>query len=157
MTPDVYLRTAIAPALSLLPARMNTREARAMLVAIALQESDLSARRQHGGPARSHLQFEAGGLIGVLQHQSSSMYAAAFVHELDYSALTPHELHSAMEFDGVLAAGIGRLLLWTDSHGLPLETDPVDTGWAMYQRNWRPGAPHPTRWPACWAKAWAAV
>jgi hypothetical protein len=136
---------------------MNTREAQAMLVAIALQESDLNARRQRGGPARSHLQFETGGLIGVLQHPSSTMHAAALVNELDYSDLTPHQLHAAMEFDGVLAAGMGRLLLWTDARSIPSEQDGPDAGWAMYLRNWRPGKPHPERWSACWTTAWSAA
>lgn len=39
MTPQIYLRCAIAPALSLLPPALDTPPARQMLLAIGLQES----------------------------------------------------------------------------------------------------------------------
>lgn len=42
---------AIAPALALLPARMSSPSAEVMLLAIGLQESNLTHRRQIGGPA----------------------------------------------------------------------------------------------------------
>ena len=41
-------RNAIQPALALLPAKMHTRPALQMLLAIALQESDARHRRQQG-------------------------------------------------------------------------------------------------------------
>ena len=52
---------ALPAACSLLPARMDTRAARALLVAIGLQESRFEHRRQIGGPARGFFQFEAMG------------------------------------------------------------------------------------------------
>lgn len=52
MTLSEIRAAAIAPALALLPARMSSPQAEAMLLAIGLQESCLVHRRQHNGPAR---------------------------------------------------------------------------------------------------------
>ena len=67
---------AIAEGLRLLPAAMNTRKARVLMYAIALQESRFTHRRQIGGPARGFWQFERGGGVrGVMTHPSSARYA----------------------------------------------------------------------------------
>ena len=55
---DVLKNNIIPAALSLLPPKMDTPEARAMLGAIALQESALRYRQQVGGPAK--------GLSGII-------------------------------------------------------------------------------------------
>src|SRR5699024_10369063 len=55
------------PALSLLPAVMDTHQARVMLLAIALQESDLAYREQIGGPAHGLWMFERGGGVKGVQ------------------------------------------------------------------------------------------
>ena len=61
MTLSEIRERAIAPALALLPARMSSREAEIMLLAIGLQESLFVPRRQMGnGPARSFWQGELG-------------------------------------------------------------------------------------------------
>lgn len=68
--------TAIAPALSLLPARMTSPAAEVMLLAIRLQESLLLYRRQIGGPARGLWLFEqGGGVCDVLRHPLSCAHA----------------------------------------------------------------------------------
>ena len=71
---DAILRTAINPALGMLPAKMDTDAARVMLLAIGLQESRFEHRRQMGnGPARGFWQFEKGGGVkGCVQHPSSA-------------------------------------------------------------------------------------
>jgi len=47
------MEKAILPALAILPAKMDTPQARVMLLAIGLQESEFAHRRQMGnGPAR---------------------------------------------------------------------------------------------------------
>jgi len=56
----------------------------------------------------------------------------------------------------VLAAGVARLLLWTDPKALPAIGD-ADAGWSLYLRTWRPGKPHPKTWPALYAQAMAVV
>jgi hypothetical protein len=59
---------------------------------------------------------------------------------------------AALERDDVLAFAFGRLLLWTDPKPLPGEHDAA-SGWDLYVRTWRPGKPHPERWPARFAAA----
>ncbi|WP_199533145.1 hypothetical protein [Thiopseudomonas alkaliphila] len=63
------IQTAIDPALALLPARMKSKKAVVMMLAIGLQESRFIHRRQIKGPARGFWQFEkGGGVYGVLNH-----------------------------------------------------------------------------------------
>ena len=64
------LRTNVLPGMALLPDRMDTPEARVMMLAIGLQESRFVHRRQIKGPARGFWQFEqGGGVIGVVSRQ----------------------------------------------------------------------------------------
>ena len=131
---------AIKPAFALLPARMRSREAVVMMLAIGLQESLFKYRRQMGnGPARGFWQFEKmGGVAGVLQHHSSSALALSTCAERGV-APTPSDVHAKLEHDDVLAAVFARLLLWTDPKSLPALND-VDGAWKLYLRTWRPGA-----------------
>lgn len=153
--------TAITPALALLPARMDTPEARLMLLAIGLQESRFMHRQQIGGPARGFWQFEKGtrasrgGVWGVFLHPTSKDHLAALC-KLRSVACNPDSIYTALEYDDVLAAGVARLLLWTDPKALPPVGD-ADAGWALYLRTWRPGRPHQQTWPALYAQAMAAV
>ncbi|WP_429941973.1 hypothetical protein [Achromobacter xylosoxidans] len=153
--------TAITPALALLPARMATAEARVMLLAIGLQESRFVHRRQIVGPARGFWQFEKGtrasrgGVWGVYLHAASKNHLAALCKARSV-ACNPDAIYAALEYDDVLAAGVARLLLWTDPKALPAIGD-ADEGWALYLRTWRPGRPHPKTWPALYAQAMAAV
>ncbi len=142
---------AIMPALALLPDRMNSREAVRMLLAIMLQESGGTERQQRGGgPARGLLQFERdGGVRGVMTHPTTRDLAHAVVeargHQFD-----AQDVWAALEYDDVLAMAFGRLLLWTDPCPLPRTQG---LGWQMYINAWRPGKPHPDRWPLCWSRA----
>ena len=70
-------RKAIDDAFALLPPKMDSAAARVLVLAVALQESGFTARRQYGnGPARGYWQFEAGGgVIGVLAHHSTATHA----------------------------------------------------------------------------------
>lgn len=153
--------TAISPALSLLPGTMDTPTARVMLLAIGLQESRFVHRRQIGGPARGFWQFEKGtrasrgGVWGVFLHAASKDHLGALCKARSV-ACDPDAIYAALEYDDVLAAGVARLLLWTDPRALPAVGD-VDAGWSLYLRTWRPGKPHPQTWPALYAQAMAAV
>src|SRR3954463_14612266 len=118
MTPDLFLRTAIVPGFSLLPEAMDSAEARACVLAIALQESALGRRRQMaGGPARGFAQFEKAGISGVLGHEASQSQAIALCETLNV-APTLDGVYAAIEYQDVLCAGFARLLLWTSA--LPL-------------------------------------
>ncbi len=166
MSPEFYLRAAVIPALSLFPLHMDTVNARAMMIAIPLQESSLKHRKQlENGPARGYPQFElgldangraVGGLSLLLKHQTAGPLCARVVDALDYSDLTPRELHSAMTHNDVLAAAMTRALLFTFPGPLPGPQE-AEEGWHQYLSTWRPGRPHPEKWPTCFRQAWQTV
>lgn len=133
--------------------------ARAMLLAIGLQESALTHRYQvisggGKGPARGLWQFERGGGVkGVLTHPSSSKVAGIFA---SYHVATTElvAVHAALEHDDILACAFARLLLFTDPRALPQAMpENEQAAWEYYLRNWRPGKPHPDAWPSNWRAA----
>jgi hypothetical protein len=154
MTPAFALHRMIPAALSLLPTAMDTPAARALLLAIGLQESKLQHRRQVQGPARGYWQFEAhGGVAGVLEHRASGPHAWNVCTVLDYSPSVV-VVYDAIADNDVLACAFARLLIWTLPEALPTT---ADDGWRQYLKAWRPGRPHPETWAACWERAWATV
>ncbi|MCH4575012.1 hypothetical protein ACOTCJ_11505 [Achromobacter xylosoxidans] len=161
MTLDAIVSDAITPALALLPAGMDTPAARVMLMAIGLQESRFTHRQQIGGPARGFWQFEKGtrasrgGVWGVFLHAASKDHLVVLCKARSV-ACDPDAIYAALEYDDVLAAGVARLLLWTDPKALPAVGD-ADAGWALYLRTWRPGKPHPHTWPDLYRQAAAEV
>lgn len=153
---SAILEFSIDPALALLPAKMTSDKARVMLLAIALQESRITHRKQIGGPAKSFLQFESGGGVkGVMTHSASRDPVQTLCQELavpfDRAAI-----FQAMEFNDVLAFGLGRLLLYTDPKALP-EIGDAQGAWDLYQRVWRPGKPHRQTWDELYKIAVDAV
>ncbi|WP_415845535.1 hypothetical protein ACMYUJ_03365 [Stutzerimonas zhaodongensis] len=152
MTLSEIRERAIAPALAMLPARMNSPQAEIMLLAIGLQESNLTHRRQIGGPARGLWHFErGGGVAGVLRHPASRDYALL---ACDVRGVQPvaEQVYQQLEHDDVLAAIFARLLLWTDPKALPPLHD-VQGAWDLYLRVWRPGKPHRHTWDVIYARA----
>jgi hypothetical protein len=149
-------RSAIAPALALLPAKMSGAKAETMLLAIGLQESRFEHRKQIGGPAVGLWQFEQGGGVrGVLTHPASRDHAAALCRARGIPA-SASAIYSALVTDDVLAAAFARLLLWTDPAALPA-VGAQASAWDLYLRVWRPGKPHPRTWEGLYQKAQAAV
>lgn len=151
------IRTAIAPALAILPSRMGNMQARVMLLTIGLQESRFEHRRQMGnGPARGFWQFERGGGVkGVFTHPASTGH----LHNLCAARDVPFDvpmIWARLETDDVLAAGVARLLLFTDPYPLPSVED-AGASWDLYARTWRPGKPHPSTWPGYHQQARAAL
>ena len=146
------LAEAIVPAFDLLPGRLDTAEARVLMLAIGLQESRLEQRVQlldggRRGPARGLWQFErGGGGRGVLRHARTQALAVALLAERGV-APNVDQAWRALEHDDVLAAGFARLLLLSDPAPLPAIGD-VEGSWSYYERTWRPGKPHPKTWPA---------
>jgi hypothetical protein len=155
MLPATFLQTAVVPALTLLPEPMRAVEAQALLVAIALQESQLLHRRQFGGPAKSYLQFEIAGIEGVLTHEHTWAHARAACLDLDVIPTAPG-IYLAIEFQDTLACVFARLLIWSLPERLPGRTDSKG-GWASYVKAWRPGKPRPERWDSNFCDAWATV
>jgi hypothetical protein len=147
-----YPKSAIEEAFQLLPVGMDTPIARVILAAIGFQESGYLVRIQYGnGPARSYWQFENGrlaGINGVLNHRATAKLAVAVCKA---RGVAPERMAvwKAMETDDVLGAAFARLLMYTDPFPLP---DNSADAWEMYaKRLWRPGKPHPDKWPASWA------
>lgn len=155
MTTLTYLnRHAIPTAFALLPIGMGSPQARAMMLAIALQESKAAARKQRKGPARGFYQFEEGGGVkGVLTHRATKTIASDVLNTLSYAPWTVTDVYEAITHNDVLASVFARLLLWTDAESLPNETDP-SAGWRIYLRTWRPGKPHPHTWVEHFTTAW---
>ena len=156
---EIY-ETAIEPALALLPERMTSKKALVMLIAIGLQESRLTERRQlvgnpprSVGPAKSLWQAEQGGgmVHGVRTHRAVSGYAGELYAARGVEA-SNSAIWDAIEHDDVLAAGLARLLLWTDPKELP-ELGDEQAAWDLYLRTWRPGKPHRHTWPALYKQA----
>lgn len=149
-------RSAIAPALALLPAKMSGAQAEVMLLAIGLQESRFEHRRQIGGPAVGFWQFEqGGGVLGVLTHPSSRDHAQSVCRARGIPA-SASAVYSALVTDDVLAAAFARLLLWTDPAALPA-VGAQASAWDLYLRTWRPGKPHPGTWKGLYMQAMNAV
>ena len=156
MSPDVFLTTALTPGLSLLPAAMDTPAARALIVAICLQETGLAKRRQlGGGPARGYAQFEPAGVRGVLKHTASAATLRAVCTALDISG-NAQAIHRAIEFSDVLTVCCARLLLWTLPAPLPTRGADSDA-YGQYLHAWRPGKPRPNDWPTNFAVAWTLI
>ncbi|UAN03078.1 hypothetical protein [Achromobacter mucicolens] len=147
MTLSEIIAASIDPALALLPASMDTPEARIMLLAIGLQESRFEHRRQlvgnpprSAGPAKSFWQGELGGgmVRGVRLHVATRA-AAAELYRVRGVAPNDVAIWNAIEVDDVLAAGLARLLLWSDPKPIPAAGN-EEGAWALYLRTWRPGA-----------------
>ena len=157
MSPFTFVNIALVPGLSLLPAEMDSPQARAMVLAICLQESGLQHRRQMGdGPARSYAQFEPIGVVGVLLHPRTKAHADAVCRALDIPP-TPASVIAAIEYSDVLCVAFTRLLLWTLPDALPPDEHAADAGWKVYLRSWRPGKPRPERWAGSFGVAWDLV
>lgn len=147
------------PGLARLPLSMDSPKARVMLLSIGLQESEFEHRYQvlNGGgkgPARGFWQFERGGGVkGVMGHPSTTGHAHRLCEErgVDWDAAT---IWAKLESDDILACGFARLLLYSDPKPLPND---AAGGWDLYARVWRPGKPHPEKWPANYTAALRAM
>lgn len=156
ITPADALSRVLNPAFELLPSKMGGERAQVMLLAIALQESDLAARVQRGnGPARGLWQFERNGVRGVMGHPASKDIMRKLCGARGCPA-SEYSVYLALAGDDLLAAGVARLLLWTDPDPLPAVGDAAGA-WNLYQRCWRPGRPRPEDWSANYEMAMQAV
>jgi len=142
-------------AMSLLPTRMDSPNAKAMVYAICLQESRFEHRRQINGPARGFPQFELAGIRGVLRHPATEDYIHQALNALvyDYEPLTSY---TAIEHNDILACCYARLNLWWLQDPLPNQMEP-DEAWSQYLATWRPGKPHRQSWDAFYNRAWQLV
>lgn len=149
------LNKVIIPGLKLLPEKMDTPEARVMMLAIGMQESRFIHRKQINGPARGFFQFEEGGGVrGVLKHPSTKRIIQDVIFKLGIPA---EECYNCLAEDDDLAAAFCRLLLYTHPKVLPsLNSDPGES-WQYYLDTWRPGKPKRDTWDAFLMHAREAV
>lgn len=140
---DFTYSTIMPISFSLLPPRMESDEAKIMLIAIGLQESRFQYRTQIGGPARGFWQFEElGGVKGVMSHPNTAPHAEIVCSRLQY----PYHvemIYSAIAHNDILACCFARLLLWSHPHALPVTGSDA---WDYYIETWRPGKPHEETW-----------
>ena len=158
MTPELLLSTGIVPALTYLRGHgiPDVLAARRFMLAIAMQESGLRHRRQVGqdgtesGPAASFAQFEKnGGCKGVLTHRGVKDIMLKACADFNLTP-TPEGLWEAMRYNDVVAGIAWRLLIYTLPKSLPQNPE---EGWGQYLSAWRPGKPHPEKWPTIWSAA----
>lgn len=156
MTLSDVIQNAYLPAIQIIGAR-DTPNARVIILAIGLQESRFTHRRQmNNGPAMGFWQFESGGGVrGVLNHQASKEKAHKLCSVRGVDPVT-QKVWAALETDDVLAAGFARLLLLTDPRALPA-INQTQAAWDTYLRIWRPGRPHIESWAGFHKQAVEAV
>jgi hypothetical protein len=148
MRPTHFLETVISPTLKLMERYTGIAYsacAENLLLAIALQESNLSARIQgpnDAGPARSFWQFEKIGVVDVFQRQKTALKVMCDALVLPCE---PGKLHLMMAYNDMIACVIARLTLRLDPRSLGLATT-EEGAWDYYIKNWRPGKPHRDRW-----------
>lgn len=140
IAPADALARILRPTEALLPSLPWDNRAGVVLLANAMQESDLANRVQMGGgPARGLWQMELGGGVhGVMTHPASSKLAGQLLARRGVPQ-TERSAYLALAGDDLLACGFARLLLWTDAKPLP-DLGDSDGAFAYYLRLWRPGA-----------------
>lgn len=144
----------ILPALNLLGDKYNSTDAQRLLIAIGLQESRLTYRKQIGGPANGYWQFERGGGVkGVLTHKSTKNKIVEVCELLGYRTDIDVVYEKIVDND-LLACVLARLLLYTASGAIP---STEKEAWQYYVNTWRPGKPHPETWSEMWKRAQEVV
>lgn len=158
MTPELLLKTAVAPAAAYLRGAgiADTPAARRLMVAIALQESSLQHRRQvsndgtESGPAVSFWQCEQTGAgHWLLLHKLAGPILRKACADFNVDA-TDAGIWNAIRYSDVLAAIVARLNLFVLPSGLP---EVPELGWQQYINAWRPGKPKPDTWAKNWSTA----
>lgn len=154
-TPQTVLAKVIVPAFALLPAQMDTPQARVMLLAIGGQESGYRTRQQDNGPAHGLWQNERPIQQLLIDNKASAAEVYALCKSRAVSPLA-HDMYWALLTDDIFAADIARLILWCNAEPLP-ELGDCAGAWRYYDQTWRPGKPRPADWPDNYRAALAAV
>lgn len=142
-------------------------KAKAMLLAIALQESDLVHRQQLVGAgqwwrstkliAAGYWMFEEECVRLLLEHKNRTVgpLMRNLCDLFDYPR-DAKVVHQALVHNDILAAAVARLLLYTVPTPLP-DADSVEDAWEQYLWAWRPGKPRREDWDRNYYRAWNTV
>jgi len=166
MNTQTYHDLILPAALKFFPANYSSKEARAEILTIGLQESDFVHRQQligskaHwwlsiNGPATGFQQFELVGVTEVLRNPATRQ-RALYVCDLFGYPPEPSVIHKALVHNDLLGAVWSRLALWRVREPLAKENNPEE-GWRQYIQIWAPGKAKPLKWLACWEEAWRVV
>lgn len=157
-----FIAGPLADAYHILPEKMDSLAASAMVLATCLQESGFLHRVQLGnGPAHGFAQMELGkpgngaGVTGICEHPSTRDMVRTLCQARDVD-FSPIAIWSAIINDDVLALGMARLGYYTNAHPLPTVGD-SESAWDYYKSTWRPGKPRPETWPANYQAALEAL
>lgn len=144
MTPALLLELTIRPTLATMRVdRLNERAI--LLLAIAMQESGLTFRRQMpSGPARSWWQIEPPTARDTLTRHAG---ARTMAEQLGCS-----DLESALQWCDALGCAIAAGLVHLCPLKLPMPGE-ESYSWTYYLRAWRPGKPDANRWPKAYRAA----
>lgn len=150
MTPAEFSARILDPARAAFPFH-DSPESRAILLAIAGQESGWMSRFQLGGPARGWWQFESEAVADLMNRPATCLTLKGFCAEqsIPWDA---GDLFEAVAWHDPLAYALARLLLWTDPAPLPGIGDSMGA-LMYYERLWRPGKPDAARWATRYAEA----
>jgi hypothetical protein len=136
--------------------RFDSVEARAFILAVALQESGCVARTQRdGGPAKSFWQFEKIGVRGLIANERTRLQLrdATLLLQVEFDL---DAIHRAIEFNDLLAMACARLLIAQHPAALPRRAD-AEGAWQQYLSLWRPGIPRRSTWDAYYEWAWQVI
>lgn len=160
MTPRLLLDLVVRPTLYTLAGEIGKpsidgREPQVLLIAIAIIESGLKAREQYtGGPAKSFWQIEPATAEDTL---ARCKHVKRFCDALLCpSPLKPVDFRYTLRYCDAAACAIARGILLLDRKRLP-EYGDQQGALSCYLRNWRPGKPHPEKWPAAYKAAMDAI
>lgn len=162
MTPEDFYHRILQPGLEFCASvggPVMSADAARFLLAVCKQESDLMHRYQlgvgnHPGPARGWAQFErGGGVAGVMLHPVSRQTVVRACERLGVH-FEAGAIWRAIEGNDDLAVTLARMLLRTDPQAIPTTQA---AAWDCYLRLWRPGKPHPDKWPEAWRAASSVV
>lgn len=149
MTPALLRSLIVRPTLAWLGAPYDSREAEAMLLAVAQQESGCRDRCQLHGPARGWWQMEPPTAHAIIDKWP---HARSFLIDFDLD----QDNLDWLEFSDTAACVLARGDLWLDPYPLP-DVGNQGGAWDTYARVWRPGRPRPDDWPASYAAAMQAM
>ena len=158
MNPAEALKHVIMPTLEWMGKdriQLASPHAGRLILAAAIQESDLMHRHQIGGPAHGFGQEEPIGAAEALRIDNSILRTRF----LDRIGLPQDavELHRALEWSEIGMVISARLKLWPISAPLPASAFDEAVAWHQYKTAWKPGKPHRHRWQHSWSTACQAM